>query len=55
VIRVVAFATVVLGAAALARPGSDTPPDGEREVVWHMEMETNDRDAVRRRLDRVLG
>ena len=54
VIRVVAFATVVLGAAALARPDSDTPPDGEREVVWHMEMETNGRDAVRR-LDRVLG
>jgi hypothetical protein len=55
VMRVVAFATVVLGAAALARPDSDTPPDGERELVWHMEMETNGRDGLRRRLGRVLG
>jgi hypothetical protein len=53
VVRVVAFATVVLGAAALARPDSDTAPDADPALVWH--LETNDGDAVRRRLDRVLG
>jgi hypothetical protein len=55
VVRVVAFATVVLGAAALARPDPNAPRDDDRELVRHMGMETNGRDAVRRRLDRVPG
>jgi len=56
--RIVAFATVVLGAAALARPDSGGVRDadrGERRFVRRTRREADGRAGVRRRLDRVLG
>jgi hypothetical protein len=55
--RIVAFATVVLGAAALARPDSGAVRDADRgrRFVRRTRTEADGRAGVRRRLDRVLG
>jgi hypothetical protein len=59
--RVLAFATVVLGAAALARADTGTTTDAHSDVHAvglvgvDKEMEPNASNGVRRRPDRVLG
>jgi hypothetical protein len=57
--RVLAFATVVLGAAALARADAGADADSDVHAVGRVgvdkEMEPNAWNGVRRRPDRVLG